>query len=774
MDIVKPLKTLLLCAIVQMCPGTAFSQSYTQQDVLDQAVWFRPKIQPTVITDNCDAVYSNERINMEDGRVIHANALHGWVAPNNLKVAMPITHPGHTSSPREYSIRVVSSGDPIASYGYSEEAHGRFGPDSSFYHVQAYTIFKEGVVWSPLPSQNAAYAIASFDNTARSIRILSQRNNVTELLIYDLDTKLLKQTIALGARTIGGFWRNVVFGDGICAILEPNARMSIYDQATGFKYYEFEIPSNLTNAGIEFSPDDKRLIFFSYLDPVAVWDINQRALIDVPWITNAESLVFSPNGRRALLKRTENTPTDGRAYLEIRDAESGGLIRSTEGMTAQLDAVPTTPIAIMLNGIFDAESGKIIDCRGASSVGAHGILSPDGVYAIHQFVVDGKYAAEVRLVKDFSPVFLLPKEVGEPHAWLKEPNLLLCISRPTSGKSIVSVVNVKTGLIVRKIAFDVSLFNATESLSTFLQDSNEIAYIDWASGVLIFVDVTTGLVSRQFGVANGDQHRSIVCSQDGKYICIGTYKNLYMDVEYNLYKASDLTKFKTIILDSRASVSSISLDGRYVTGGVNTGSSYDSFLFDTVLGRNVYWDPVTPIGCFVGHQAVNNGECVLAAQSFFALMRMNNSFGGVVNVPGRAGSKAEMPAQVNVYDSTGSLKKSRQTMLGNYGRFTAGLPLADGNYSLWLKPKGCLAAKASFVMPVGLKDWLPVSCIPGDCNGDNKVDATDVDALSNAFDTSEGDEGFSADCELTGDHYVGTDDYLLIGANLGKVGAALP
>ena len=67
--------------------------------------------------------------------------------------------------------------------------------------------------------------------------------------------------------------------------------------------------------------------------------------------------------------------------------------------------------------------------------------------------------------------------------------------------------------------------------------------------------------------------------------------------------------------------------------------------------------------------------------------------------------------------------------------------------------------------------WRPFSCVPGDVNGDNKIDAADANALSNAFDTFEGDEGYLPDAELTGDHYVGTDDYLLISQNVGKVGA---
>lgn len=62
------------------------------------------------------------------------------------------------------------------------------------------------------------------------------------------------------------------------------------------------------------------------------------------------------------------------------------------------------------------------------------------------------------------------------------------------------------------------------------------------------------------------------------------------------------------------------------------------------------------------------------------------------------------------------------------------------------------------------------SMINGDVTGDNYVGTDDYLALNGAFDTSNGDPHYNASADLTGDGYVGTDDYLILNKNFDTYG----
>lgn len=63
-----------------------------------------------------------------------------------------------------------------------------------------------------------------------------------------------------------------------------------------------------------------------------------------------------------------------------------------------------------------------------------------------------------------------------------------------------------------------------------------------------------------------------------------------------------------------------------------------------------------------------------------------------------------------------------------------------------------------------------INLIAGDLTGDNYVGTDDYLVLNDTFDLSTGDPNFAAVAEMTGDGYVGTDDYLLLSQNFDTFG----
>lgn len=215
----------------------------------------------------------------------------------------------------------------------------------------------------------------------------------------------------------------------------------------------------------------------------------------------------------------------------------------------------------------------------------------------------------------------------------------------------------------------------------------------------------------------------------------------------------------------------LSLDGRYFTFLALYSDHAVKHLF--VAGIVNDSSSIGQKKVASGARWLNGGELLVESSPSGGIcaLRMPMSFGGVVDVPGRLTTCTQLPAHIKCYDYSGSLLIDRQTFLGMNGRFSAGKSLDFGSYDVWVKPIGCLATRGNGCsIPMKTDAWTPFTCIPGDVIGDNKITAADVDALSNAFDTFEGDEGYLPDAELTGDHYVGTDDYLLVSQNQGKVG----
>lgn len=63
-----------------------------------------------------------------------------------------------------------------------------------------------------------------------------------------------------------------------------------------------------------------------------------------------------------------------------------------------------------------------------------------------------------------------------------------------------------------------------------------------------------------------------------------------------------------------------------------------------------------------------------------------------------------------------------------------------------------------------------INLVAGDLTGDNYVGTDDYLVLNDTFDLSTGDPNFAAVADMTGDGYVGTDDYLLLSNNFDTFG----
>lgn len=744
----------------------------------DESLWNLSSMRPTAITNDAstliaDAQESGCRLSLDDGRPL---------SPFNRgsDLSMDCTLAARTrrvlNGPTFSSwieIQKVSDGSLARKIGGDGHVKLGFDNDGNYYYFQDQSLFKENTKIDYSPRGSNFEGSACLDNDEHELVEFGGAYGDYFVQKADLDTgKIL--FFRAPSPPIPESTADVAVSPAFLACVDMSKIVKIYSMTDVSMKFSFKLPVDIVPQDCDprFITKHPYWLQFKGADRlIYVIDFSSGIPLIVNSLYALDGVAVSPNGKVAAVARSSRAINDGKTRIDVIDLESNASLKSVSGLSlaasgpAYINSV-NSETACIGTSILDVMSGKILHSRGDLNV-------PGSPYFLTAYrSSDGKFIAG-RLREDpyekwhildgvtFDVLFEGPAEAGIPIGW--------------SNKYLVCIANTKVTCwdpVTKAKVSEREFPGANGYMVAFalLRASDEFVAVAKDRRTMSVYDLGTWEVRRTFKFPTSDLfsviHR-IVPNSDGRYAAV------LLGDEYA--PNTGLMDMRTLSLydefyASDVYIQGLSCDGRYCS--YYEGSEHR--LYDAQLRKNLALDeklPAALLNMLGSLSCPNDGELLIVGMH---ALRMPSSFGGVVNVPGRAGSKAEMPAQVNVYDSTGSLKKSRQTMLGNYGRFTAGLPLADGNYSLWIKPKGCLAAKASFVMPVGLKDWLPVSCIPGDCNGDNKVDATDVDALSNAFDTSEGDEGFSADCELTGDHYVGTDDYLLIGANLGKVGAALP
>ena len=114
---------------------------------------------------------------------------------------------------------------------------------------------------------------------------------------------------------------------------------------------------------------------------------------------------------------------------------------------------------------------------------------------------------------------------------------------------------------------------------------------------------------------------------------------------------------------------------------------------------------------------------------------------------------------------------------GSFSKNVAPLLLFQRPYALIAKPKGGLAKRVDFVGDQAT--GLNFVCENGDITGDNYIGTDDYLVLNDYFDWNSGDAGWSTvgpngfapvDADLNGNNAVTTDDYLILNANFDKAG----
>lgn len=752
------------------------------QEFLDSSLWFLPGIATGVITNDRQILFAGTRLSFDDGRPLHALQVGGLLSLDNKRAVNVIDHPNHSNPTWQLEIRAVSTAQLLKTVGNVYPYSVGFDFSGRLYYIENEYLLRDTDNWSfKLPT---GYVRAfDFDKEFTELRVLYTSNSVVRLLIVDLATKTTKSDRALNA--------SVPASDELSHLTQNRIIMvSKSGQITSYRVSDLGLDSTAQlDSSIVYSESKKFPLHEQWLiirdmgQKVHVVDIATGLRVSPLWLSDLENLSVSTDGKTAVCARTATSPTDGQTHIEVRDIDSGLVISSIPALSPFYfyGVADKTEKVIFSHAQLDLNSGKILRSRGDLQTDPNAI-KPDRLIS-----PDGKYILGSRVPRNGTPYWLLDATTLEPIAAFPEQ-----LTYPTmwsgDSKRVVSVVDktVTYWDIESMSLVSSKTFSASEGLPAtryaFLQDSNEFAYFTFGSDTMFFYDIETWKVKGSFKLpqdAYPEKFWGMVPSENGRFLAIAVYDGSVAGTSIRLYDSITLTKYAVVTYDDRSTPLVVTNDGRYCLLYTDTGYSGFTNIYDAKRHVEERVDESTPIALrrlsLYDTPLANGGELLICTPNNFGglcALRMPSSFGGVVSVPGRAHRCSEMLATVKVYSAGNTLIINRETRLGQSGRFSAGKPLEDGTYDVWIKPKGCLATRVNgCTIPMKTNEWTPFSCIPGDVNGDNKVTAADVEALSNAFDTFEGDEGYPRDAQLTGDHYVGTDDYLLVSQNQGKIGA---
>lgn len=131
-----------------------------------------------------------------------------------------------------------------------------------------------------------------------------------------------------------------------------------------------------------------------------------------------------------------------------------------------------------------------------------------------------------------------------------------------------------------------------------------------------------------------------------------------------------------------------------------------------------------------------------------------------------------LPTQVTVefrQPGTTNVVKSVVCQLGSGGKFEAQAP-SKAAWDASVKVSHWLRRTSQFDFSTGDIGGASLSLVNGDVDDDNAVTAFDYNALSDAFDTAEGDPNWNANADLDGDGAVTVFDYNVLSANFDQVG----
>lgn len=174
---------------------------------------------------------------------------------------------------------------------------------------------------------------------------------------------------------------------------------------------------------------------------------------------------------------------------------------------------------------------------------------------------------------------------------------------------------------------------------------------------------------------------------------------------------------------------------------------------------------------FLAHTTGDDGALSVST-STMALVRYSTAVSGESELQDVISFDLRRPAAVMTVGLGGTIMT--ETTLTPFSRFLTGQSLLTGSYRVWIKPKGFLSvAEMNYVVPQDHEKWVRFSFINGDISDDNKIDLKDFEVFVSEYQKLDGQEGVTSPADLNGDGVVGTDDYLIISKNFGKVGESL-
>ncbi|MBL8134028.1 MAG: hypothetical protein JNL42_19355 [Anaerolineae bacterium] len=148
---------------------------------------------------------------------------------------------------------------------------------------------------------------------------------------------------------------------------------------------------------------------------------------------------------------------------------------------------------------------------------------------------------------------------------------------------------------------------------------------------------------------------------------------------------------------------------------------------------------------------------------------------GAITLPSRTRGTAAyaVPLSVKLADSGGALVSEHSPTTDVNGYFTL-QDLPQGTYGVWLKHAQSLAVMPSVTLDAPSVSLDFGTLAMGDADDSNQINMVDFSILGAAFGTSDGQPGYNADADFTGDSSVGISDFSLLAYSFGLVGVPPP
>lgn len=252
------------------------------------------------------------------------------------------------------------------------------------------------------------------------------------------------------------------------------------------------------------------------------------------WLTNATALVLSPDGTTIAVANRMRTASNGTAYLEIRDFETGALLNSISGATFYgiLTAHGTQTVLTGLSNL-DSYSGKILYSRGDYLDGAglpwtFGPASSDGKYRIATKSPNDGQGYWLLDAMTLEPIKKLPKEMLYAKTWTGDGKHVVCVNDSTVSYWNVDTMTIESSKTFSYIALYDKRYVIVAGASEFIIGSED--------GMSVNVyDLATWQLKRSLDIDQSFGARQVsafFASDDGKFFALKNRRHIELPLLY--------------------------------------------------------------------------------------------------------------------------------------------------------------------------------------------------------------------------------------------------